>query len=132
MKTIDQLITEALMTENFSFPGYSYETGKSRITQIAINLKMQKKIASLVGGDYFVDDSFMGHLNRKVSSKDNGETFDDKNILNPNKTIDLMRSSMNTSYKVRIDISKNIFAIDAFNTKLQQYRNTVYFKYIPE
>lgn len=131
MKTLDQLITESI-NGNSVFPDFPYVSGKGRITQLAIDLKLQKKIATLVGGDYFIDKSFMGYMAAKRSSKDNGETFIDSSILNPNKEIELSRSALNTSYKIRIDTNKNIFAFDSFNTKTKQYKGTTYFKYIPE
>lgn len=138
MKQLQELIKEALITEdgpNPSFPKFPYITGKGRITQIGISLKLQEKIAKEVGGDYFVDKDFKekyGHLHPFKSSKDNGKTFLDQNILNPDKFVEPMKASHNTTYSVRIDTKKCIFAIDEFKTKEQVYRCTTYFKYVKE
>jgi len=52
--------------------------------------------------------------------------------LNPDKFVEPMKASQNTTYSVRIDTKKCIFAIDEFKTKEQIYRCTTYFKYVKE
>jgi len=56
----------------------------------------------------------------------------DQNILSPDKFVEPMKASQNTTYSVRIDSKKCIFAIDEFKTKEQIYRCTTYFKYVKE
>ena len=115
MKQLQELIKETLVAEDAKgeYPNFPYISGKDRITQIAISLKLQKKIVEKVGGDYFVDKDFKekyGHLHPFKSSKDNGKTFLDQNILNPDKFVEPMKASQNTTYSVRID-TKNVFLL---------------------
>lgn len=138
MKQLQELIKETLVTEdgqNPSFPKFPYIVGKLRITQISFKLKLMEQIAKEVGGDYFTDRGFeekFGHLHPFRSSKDNGKTFLDQKILNPNKFVEQMRASHNSTYAARIDTNKCIIAVDEFKTKEQTYRCTFYFKYIKE
>ena len=137
MKSLQELIKETLITEDAKgeYPNFPYIPGKGRITQLGVNLKLQKKIVEKVGGDYFTDKDFKekyGHLHPFKSSKDNGKTFLDQNILNPDKFVEPMKASHNSTYSVRIDTKKCIFAIDDFKTKEQEYKSTTYFKYVKE
>lgn len=138
MKQLQELIKETLVTEdgqNPSFPKFPYIVGKLRITQISFKLKLMEQIAKEVGGDYFVDKDFSekyGHLHPFKSSKDNGKTFLDQKNFNPNKFVEPVRASHNSTYSARIDTNKCIIAVDEFKTKEQTYRCTFYFKYIKE